>query len=211
MARRKRPAAWSAAQVVQAIEQAPFFLAAQGPDGRQVYVNRAAYGHEHEALVGIDAAELVVGEDRDRWRAAVAQATDLGQTPRLAVRCVAPNGMAPPKLVCRLWPVRQGGEVVGAMVMARDVSLEDEGADGVMGLLLGPLERKVVRCLLEGPALRGGAIGRAVGESSGKQASARLRLVLAGLRDRGVLTHGPKGYQVSAEFLPHARRACDGL
>jgi hypothetical protein len=77
---------------------------------------------------------------------------------------------------------------------------------GLSSRVLSPLGLSVVRILLaHGRPLKGAAIGARSGEVSGRQASGKLKTLLADMVERRVLLHGPRGYEIDPEFRPHAQ------
>jgi hypothetical protein len=190
--------------ILSAICQSPFFVALFDRKYRLRWSNRYAWGFVPSEILGRRTDYTIVESDRPAWLHAVRTAIDLATATTGSCGLLTPDSPIPCRITYRVGPAKVGNEIM-AIVFGYDSTLESE--PGLFDFVLSHTGRRIVALLLKGPA-RGAVIGKALGEMSrnGKQASSRLRGILANLEARHILTNGPSGYAITDRFLPYARR-----
>ncbi len=182
------------------IQQSPVFLTVFDAQLRLRWCNRWAWGMRSEEWIGRSTEGNIVPEDRGSWLHALRNAIDLGLTSNGTCRTTAPGLVDPARLDYRVGQVRVGNETL-AMVISHDTTLQS-GRPDPRHFLLTTKCKKIIRFLLSRGPSKGSAIGRHLGEtSSNGQATSTLRIILANLEERGILTNGQNGYSVAPGFL----------
>jgi len=108
---------------------APDIIVSLGPDGRILFINRAADSPIPAASLGTDLALLILPEDREAFDFSLGRVFGHGVTVRHHLRMPDPNGGLR-RYDAYLGPVREGGQVVSATAVIRDVTGENRLAMG---------------------------------------------------------------------------------
>lgn len=182
-----------------ALAHAPVFLSLLDVQGTLVWASRITYGLNPD-LIGQPADVPIAVKDRPVFWERFRRARDLREVANFTLHIEVPAAPGFVKLVGRLAPVIYQDQVAGVVAVSWDATFQGEPAAAAR-FMFDDLGRAVVRTLLADGAMKGAAIGAALGHlANNYQARPKLRAVLAQLCERGILTHGPAGYTVSDGF-----------
>ena len=178
------------------LAQVPVFLCLLDTEGRHLWVNVIALGWTSDDVIGKCSTDFVAEDDRANWAGALRRCMIDREIISGTVR-----GKSPTELVAFryfLSPVTVEGVVTGCWSVCWP-----EHENPLYRFILSPLSEAALSHLLaNGNApLKGAALGIALKEAVGGQASQKLRVTLGGLVDRHILQHTPNGYVISEEFL----------
>jgi PAS domain S-box-containing protein len=116
----ERKAAEHAALLAAVVESAPDTVIQLDTHGKVVFINRTTPPHTPEQVIGQAWMELLEPDQRDKVQAAFAGAL-AGAAREIEIQ-VTQSATIARAYQCRLGPVRQGGKIIGVVIVARDVT-----------------------------------------------------------------------------------------
>jgi PAS domain S-box-containing protein len=116
----ERKAAEHAALLAAVVESAPDTVIQLDTNGKVVFINRVTPPHTPEDVIGKAWLELIETNQRDKVQAAFAAAL-AGAAGETEIQVTEATTIAR-AYQCRLGPVRQGGKIIGVVIVARDVT-----------------------------------------------------------------------------------------
>jgi PAS domain S-box-containing protein len=100
---------------------APAFILTVDVDGRIRFINRVLSHHEREMVIGTDWLAYMPPEEHDRMRTRLQAVLENGQPQVYEVGTTLPDGHVV-WFSSHMGPIRRGDEIVGAVIVAQDVS-----------------------------------------------------------------------------------------
>ncbi len=194
---------FTAIDLLSIVRQSPVFLTLFDGRLRLLWCNRWAFGFSAEEQLGTIGGQQIQPEDRPAWLHAIRVAIDLGVVSSGSYALQVSGLTSLVRLDYRICQVHIGNEPF-AMEACWDTTLKS-GKPDPRHFLLTDKHKKIVRFLLEHGPNKGASIGRHLKETSPNgQATSTLRIILANLEERGILTNGQNGYSVAPGFHAYA-------
>lgn len=188
----------SSDQIAEAARQAQAFLIVFDRERRVVWVNRFAHGYGADSVIGQRTEEDIHPDDRQEWLHNFRNCLDMGSTSAGEVRLLRSKT----RVSYRMGPLRnEFGKIMGVVVASQDTTLSKQ-ENPLLRFLLSPTSQQIVNYLRErGSPVKGATIGHRLGEqTSGGQASTRVRTLLNNLEARHIIRHTTDGYCLTDDF-----------